>query len=665
MREHEGVREAVVRAIERGESEKQLVGYVVAEEGKEGVGRELGEYLRERLPEHMVPVVIEELEEMPLMPNGKIDLRALSTLEIQPRSDEKSYVAPRTPVEEVIAGIFAHVLGLKRVGRNDHFLEIGGHSLLGTQVTSRIREALLIELPLHTLFEAPTVAGLSERVELAKETGQRLKAPPIMPVARNGNLPLSFAQQRLWFASQVEHNNPVYNMPAAIRLRGSLDVKALEQSFQQIIRRHEALRTTFDVIGDWPAPVISSTAAVPLLVEDLRELGDAEKEAEVQRLAVREAQTAFDLTRGPLLRIRLLRLREEEHIALITIHHIISDGWSLGVLVKEMVELYGAFITDAPSPLDDLPIQYQDFAVWQREWLRGDVLDRQVAYWKQTLGDNIPVLKMPTDHARPGVLSFRGAIEGIAIPQPLTESLKALSRREGCTLFMTLLSAFKILLRYYAKQDDIVVGTDVANRNIVEIEKLIGFFVNQLVLYTKLSGDMTFQQLLARVREVALGAYANQDLPFDKLVEALNTPWEMNRTPMFQVKFVLQNAPMPRMVIPGLTLESMDIYTDTAKFDLLFNLLETDQGLTGWVEYSLDLFNASTIAQMVDYFIFVLNDIASSPEARLSAFDARLVEYDKQRRKLKEEKRRQLHLSGFKSAAPKSFTVFNSDTDLK
>jgi non-ribosomal peptide synthetase component F len=230
---------------------------------------------------------------------------------------------------------------------------------------------------------------------------------------------------------------------------------------------------------------------------------------------------------------------------------------------------------------------------------------------------------------------------------------------------MTLLSAFKILLRYYAKQDDIVVGTDVANRNIVEIEKLIGFFVNQLVLYTKLSGDMTFQQLLARVREVALGAYANQDLPFDKLVEALNTPWEMNRTPMFQVKFVLQNAPMPRMVIPGLTLESMDIYTDTAKFDLLFNLLETDQGLTGWVEYSLDLFNASTIAQMVDYFIFVLNDIASSPEARLSAFDARLVEYDKQRRKLKEEKRRQLHLSGFKSAAPKSFTVFNSDTDLK
>jgi amino acid adenylation domain-containing protein len=659
-----GVRQAAVVVKEYETGDKRLVGYVVKGEGG-GNGKEIIDYLSSKLPEYMVPRVIEELEEMPLLPNGKVDIRALSALEVQAGFGGESYVAPRTPVEEVIAGIFADVLGLKRVGRDDNFLDLGGHSLLATQVASRIRESLMVDFPLRNLFEAPTVAGLSERVETAMGAGHRLKSSRITHAPRDGNLPLSFAQQRLWFASQVEPENPVYNVPAAIRLSGPLNVDALERSFQEIIRRHEVLRTTFTFAGDWPAPVISPTAGVPLSIEDLRGLGEADREAEVRRLAVKEARTVFDLSRGPLLRVKLLRLKDEEHIALITMHHIISDGWSLGVLVKEVAELYAAFIVEAPSPLAELPIQYQDFAVWQREWLRGDVLDRQVDYWKQRLGDNIPALKMPTDYARPGVPSFRGATREIDIPQPLLESLKALSRREGCTLFMTLLSAFKILLRYYTKQDDIVVGTDVANRNTVEVENLIGFFVNQLVLRTDLSGDPTFQQLLARVCEVALGAYSNQDLPFDKLVEMLNRPWEMNRTPLFQVKFVLQNAPMPPMVMPGLTLELVDLHTETAKFDLLFNLVDTDQGFDGWVEYSTDLFNDGMVAQMVDYFIFLLDAVVASPESHLSVLEARLVEYDKHRRKLKEEKRRQSHVAGFKSAAPKSVTVFNTDAEVK
>ncbi|RMF36691.1 MAG: non-ribosomal peptide synthetase, partial [Chloroflexi bacterium] len=376
---------------------------------------------------------------------------------------------------------------------------------------------------------------------LLKEEGVDLSRSLILPRKREGNaLPLSFAQQRLWFLDQLAPNTPLYNIPDAIRLRGPLDVAVLERSLNEIVRRHESLRTTFRATDGKPVQVIAPTLKLPLPLVDLSGLPKAAREAEVQRLATEEAQRPFDLSRGPLLRVTLLRLGDEEHVALLTMHHIISDGWSMRVLVQELAALYDAFSHGRPSPLPDLPIQYADFALWQREWLQGEVLEEQLAYWKQQLSGSPPVLELPTDRPRPPVQSFRGAHRPFMLPRPLSQAIKALCRREGVTPFMLLLAAFQTLLHRYTGQDDISVGTPIANRNRAEIEGLIGYFANTLVLRTDLSGDPPFRELLKRVREVALGAYAHQDLPFEMLVDALQPERDLSHTPLFQVMFVLQ-----------------------------------------------------------------------------------------------------------------------------
>lgn len=440
----------------------------------------------------------------------------------------------------------------------------------------------------------------------------------IQPVSRAADLPLSFAQQRLWFLDQMEPGNPLYNLPGAVRLKGSLNVAALEQSFNEIVRRHEALRTTFKTVDGQPVQAINPTLRLTLPILDWRQLSESEREAEVLRLADEERERPFDLANGPLLRITAVRLDEAVYVALLTMHHIVSDAWSTGIFVRELSTLYEAFSTGQPSPLPELPIQYADFAVWQRQWLQGEVLDTQLTYWKKQLSGNLPVLQLPTDHPRPRVQTFRGARRSFSLSTDLTEALKALSQKEEATLFMTLLAAFKTLLYRYTSQADILVGSPIANRNRTEVEGLIGFFVNTLVLRTDLSGNPTFRELLRRVRQVTWDAYDHQDLPFEKLVDELQPERDLSYSPLFQVKFMLENAPKVDLILSGLTLSSLHLENATAKLDLSLDMYQTASGLMGVFEYNTDLFEEATINQLVEHFRNVLSGIVNNPEQPLS-----------------------------------------------
>ncbi|MGB6563263.1 MAG: condensation domain-containing protein, partial [Candidatus Binataceae bacterium] len=591
--------------------------YVVGERGLPPTSNELRNFLKAKLPEHLLPAAFVALEALPLTANGKVDRRALPASNRTRPELEKGFVAPRTPEEELVAEIWAQVLGLERVGIYDDFFELGGHSLLATQAVSRIREAFAVEIPLRRLFEVPTVGGLAASIDAARRAGQSLQAPPILPVPRDGDLPLSFAQQRLWFIDQLEPGNSAYNFPAAVRLKGPLNLVALGQSVNEIIKRHEALRTTFTTVDGRPVQVVAPTLTVGLPVVNLQDLTESEREAEVGRLAIEEAQRPFNLARGPLLRVTLLRLGEEEHVGLLTMHHIVSDGWSTGILIREMAVLYEAFSGGRSSPLPELPIQYADFAHWQRQWLQGEVLETQLTYWKGQLLGASP-LELPADHLRPAVQTFQGSLQSMLLPENTGEGLKAFSRKQGITLFMTLLAAFKVLLHRYTDQNDIIVGTPIANRNRLEIEGLIGFFVNTLVMRTDLSGNPAFVELSRRVREVCLGAYAHQDLPFERLVEELHLERNLGRNPLFGVMFVLQNKSLQTIELPGLTLSPVEIDSGTAHFDLTLHIADTEQGLIATLAYNKDLFEAATISRMLGHFGNLLEAVVANPERRLS-----------------------------------------------
>jgi acyl carrier protein len=552
------------------------------------------------------------------MPNGKIDRRALRAPDRSRPELDKAFVAPRTPTEELLAEIWGQLLDIERVGIHDDFFDLGGHSLLATQLMSRVRETFQVETPLRRLFEAPTVAGLAEGIEAARQAGQALLAPPILPVPRDGDLALSFAQQRLWFFDQLEPGLSAYNIPASVRLKGPLNLGALEQSLNEIVKRHESLRTTFGQVEGRPTQVIAPSLTIKLPVIDLRQLPASKREVEVRRLVTAEAQLPFDLSQGPLLRGTVLRLGDAEHVGLLTMHHIVSDGWSTGILVREMVTLYGTFCAGGSSPLPALPIQYADFAHWQRQWLQGEVLETQIAYWKQQLAGAPALIDLPTDYFRPAVQTFRGAHQSLVLPKHLQEGFKALSRQEGATQFMTLLAAFKVLLCRYTGQDDLIVGTPIANRNRLETEWLIGFFVNSLVLRTDLSGNPSFRELLRRVREVCLGAYGHQDLPFDRLVEELHVKRDLTRNPLFQVMFVLHNTSLRTVELPGSTLSPVEGDSETAHFDLTLEIADTDQGLTAAFVYNIDLFDPGTIARMLRSFQSLLEAAVADPEQRLS-----------------------------------------------
>ncbi|BAZ30184.1 amino acid adenylation domain protein [Cylindrospermum sp. NIES-4074] len=430
--------------------------------------------------------------------------------------------------------------------------------------------------------------------------------------------PTSFAQQRLWFLDQFESGSSFYNVTAAVLLQGNLNVSVLKRSFQEIVNRHEALRTTFTTVDGQPVQVVYPAVELQMPVIDLRTLLQAEQEAEIKRLATEEAHKPFNIAQGSLLRTTLLQLEEQKHVLLFTMHHIIFDGWSIGVLLKELATLYEAFAASKPSPLPELQIQYADFAVWQRDWLQEERLQSLLDYWKNQLKDAPPLLELPTDRPRPAVQTFRGAQQSFFLPKTLAEALKNLSRQEGATLFMTLLAAFKTLLYRYTGQTDILVGSPIANRNRPEIQDLIGFFVNTLVLRTNVSGHLNFRELLAQLREVTLAAYEHQDLPFEKLVEELKLKRDLSYNPLFQVSIALQNSPLPTQSLPGLSLTILNIDNQTSKFDLFINLEEKSEGINGFFEYNTDLFDAATISRMLEHYQNILTAIVANPEQRIS-----------------------------------------------
>lgn len=545
---------------------------------------------------------------------------------------EDIFVAPRTLIEKQLASLWAEVLGREQVGIHDNFFQLGGHSLLATQVISRINTTIGLELPLLPIFKHPTIAALAEAIAAYLQQGQLGTSVKIEPVSRTNKLPLSFAQQQLWFLDQFG-SSVAYNLPMALVFSGSLKVTALHQSLQEIVDRHESLRTTFSTDDGIPYQVIHSQMAIALPVVDLSSWKPEEIRLEVKRLAAAEATIPFDLSQDPMLRATLLHLGQSpfsvdidcdhlnppqtHHILLLTLHHIAADGWSLNLLLKELTTLYSAFSQDRPSPLTDLAIQYADFAVWQRQWLQKEVLEEQLSYWKQQLADS-SVLNLPTDYPRPAIQTFNGKKQALELPKFLVDELKVLAQREGVTLFMILLAAFQVLLHRYSQQDDIVVGSPIANRNRQEWEPLIGMFVNTLVMRTDLGGNPSFSELLQRVREVAISAYAHQDLPFEKLVEEVRSERDTSRNPLFQVMFALENASTAALELTGLRLELMPVETETAMFDLTLSLEETASGITGSFEYNTDLFDASTIERMTGHFQILLKGIIASPKKRLS-----------------------------------------------
>jgi amino acid adenylation domain-containing protein len=616
---HPAVEEAVVIAREDVPGDKRLVAYVVASHEPTPTFSELRSFLEEKLPDYMIPAAFVPLDAMPLTDNGKVDRRALPAPDRMRPDLQEAFVAPRSQSEELVVGIWSNVLGLERIGVYDSFFELGGHSLLAVQIISRIREVFEVELPVRALFEAPTVAGLTERIEAARRNDEGLQTYPLQAVSRDQDLPLSFAQERLWFLHHLEPDSVAYSMPRSIRLKGVLRKDALQKTYVELARRHETLRTTFHSTAGNPVLRIAAEPNILFDTLDLRHLPEVEREAEVKRLSEEDARKPFDLRRGPLFRIRLFQLEDEEHVLHSNMHHIISDGWSFGVMAREIAALYTAFIKGKSADLPELPVQYADYAVWQRQWLQGEVLEAQLNHWKDKLGGELPVLELPTDRPRPAVQTHRGAIESLALSKELTDALQTISRREGVTLFMTLLAAFKTLLYRLTGQEEIIVGTPIANRNRVEIEGLIGFFVNSLVMRTDLSGNPTFRELLGRVRETALGAYANQDMPFEKLVEELSPERDLSRTPLFQVFFNHIVAMGDKAGgLPGLEAEAVGGLDGESKFDMTLNVLEGEGSIELHSSYNTDIFDSWRIAEMLKQYQILLESIVSDSDKRIS-----------------------------------------------
>jgi amino acid adenylation domain-containing protein len=652
---HERVAGAVVvvRAGERGEA--QLVGYVVAAPGAEVSGAELRQWLGERLPEYMVPWRVVVLAGWPLQPNGKVDRQRLPEPELVGREGERQ--GARTEIEAVVQSIWEEVLGVKELSVTDNFFELGGHSLLATQVMSRVREALQVELPVRSLFAQPTVRGLAGELEMQLQAVQGLSVPPIRSGLRDGELPLSYAQQRLWFADQLAGGSALYNVAAAVRLTGPLNVAALERTLKEIVRRHEVLRTSFPARQGEPQQVIAAQMEFALELTDLSTLPDTAREETARRMAAEEAQTPFDLAVGPLVRARLLRLSEAEHVVLFTMHHIVSDGWSMGLLIQEVSQLYEAYSAGGASPLAELPVQYADYAWWQRQWLTGEVLEKQLAYWREQLAGAPQTLALPTDKPRPAVQSFRGGQQRFELAAELREQLKELSRQESSSLFMTLLAAFKALLHFYSQQTDIVVGVDIANRHHIEVERLIGFFINILLMRTDFSGNPTFRELLKMVRETTLAAYAHQDLPFERLVEDLQPERSLSGMPMVQTMFSFHNAPKTELKLSNLSLSPFQTSGYSAKRDLTLFMMETEQGLVGTWNYNSNLFNASTIQQLSSQFELLLNKAVTEPDGRLGDLLEILGEVKRKQAAMDKKERRDSKLSQFMNIVPQAVNL--------
>ncbi|QHD01245.1 hypothetical protein PspS04_13155 [Pseudomonas sp. S04] len=609
--EHGVVREAVVVAWP-GDAGAQLVGYVTPDSPQadpQGLLDALREHLREHLPDYMVPAQLLYLEVMPLSPNGKLDRKALPA----PQWQARSYQAPQGERETLLAAIWQAVLGVQQVGRDDDFFEIGGHSLLAVRIISKIREVFAIELPLRSLFDTPNVAGLALALERSRSTsadGPRRRQRP-------ARAPLSFAQQRMWFLWQLDPASDAYNMPVALELVGALDRLALERAFSGLLERHEALRTCFPSDGGEVYQQVLPASGFSLSFSDLRAAADPQ--AEAAALRAQQAHAGFDLVQGPLLRGQLLRLGEQQHHVLLTLHHMVGDGWSMEILVRELGQLYAAECAGADAALAVLPIQYIDYALWQRDWLAGGEGKRQLDYWQAQLQDAPRILELPADHPRPAQQSNRGASVSVSLPETLAANLLRQAQAHHVTPFMLLLAAFNVLLQRLSRQDDLCVGVPVANRLRGECEGLIGLFVNTQVLRTRIDSAQPFSALVLQVRDSVLAAQAHQDLPFEQLVEALQPQRSLSHNPLFQVLFSLQRHDVAlRDQLPGLQLSSLPGERRTAQVDLgLFVDQRGEQQFDCTFNYASDLFERASIERLAGHFLQLLEALLAEPARAL------------------------------------------------
>ncbi len=620
VRQNADIKDCVAIVREDIPGDKRLVAYTILHPGKQLQASSLREHLKSKLPDYMVPSAFVPLEALALTPNGKVDRKALPAPRPAAESAQSS-ATPKSPLEQAIARISGELLGVPEIGLRDNFFELGGNSLLATQLMARLREAVSADLPLRLAFEFPTGESLAKAISEQQAEEQSAGLPEYEAITRSesNNRLLSFAQQRIWFLHQLEPGSH-YNDHFDLRLRGPLDVQILERAINEIVRRHDTLRSSFSEAEGEPVHSIASQLTVAIPVIDLNHLPTAEREQEAIRLAVENCQKPFDLERAPLFRASLLRLAAEDHLLILTFDHIIVDGWSHGVFLSELTQIYEAYLAGGQSPLPELPIQYSDFAAWQQRWMKGGQIAGHLEYWKQQLQGVPERLELPTDHPRPKVQSFRGARLSFTLDKPLIDGLTAVGRKEKSTLFMVLLAGFQALLARLSRREDIVIGSPIANRNRPEVEPLIGSFMNTLALRSDLSGDPGFVELLNRVRKMCLDAYAHQDLPFEKLVAELKPARNLSYSPIFQVMFILQNTPAPISRTGSLQFAQQDVDAGSSKLDLTLNLEETPQGCIGWIEYSTDLFDRSSIERMIAQFQMVLKSIVSDSARRISGF---------------------------------------------
>ncbi|MBA3920449.1 MAG: amino acid adenylation domain-containing protein, partial [Nostocaceae cyanobacterium] len=614
LSQHPALAQTVVTAGENISGDRRLVAYIVAHQGQTPTINDLQNFLSRKLPDYMVPSAFVMLEALPLTLNGKVDHRALPAPDAIALTGELDFVAPRNPTEEALAGIWSKVLGIEKVGIYDNFFNLGGHSLQIIQVLAYCWQELYVQIPLRQFFKSPTVADLAVAIAESQNQGTGVSNYEIIPQkTHQKSVPLSSAQQRLWFLEQLEPNSANYHICKVVRLTGSLNVAVLQQSLDAIVACHEVLRTSFILENGSPIQIINATQAVELTLVDLPDC--PERETQIQQHLQQESQRPFNFSKDLMLRGCLLQIAPQEHILLLVMHHIASDGWSIGILWNQLKEFYTAFLNGEPIPLPTMPIQYADFAVWQRQWLSGQEFEKQLNYWKQQLADANPVLELPTDYPRPLVQTYRNASKFLVLNQALTVALKALSRQEGVTLFMTLLAAFQILLYRYSGQEDIIVGSPIAGRNRTELKNLIGFFVNTLVLRANLSGSPSFREFLAQVSQVALGAYTHQDMPFQKLVENLKLERDLSRNPLFQVWFNMLNLEDIQLKLPGLAVESVFLPEAASKFDLSLYIQEQNQGIQLELDYNADLFTPERMQEMLNQFHYLLNQIVANPSS--------------------------------------------------
>jgi amino acid adenylation domain-containing protein/non-ribosomal peptide synthase protein (TIGR01720 family) len=638
LSQHPNVSQAVVILREDIPGDHRLAAYIVPNQKSGASTTTLKRFLSEKLPSYMVPTALMILDSLPITSNGKVDRRNLPAPNRTNLDIEESFVAPRNPTEEKLASIWAELLGLDLIGVNDNFFYLGGHSLIVTQMLSRLREVFSVELSFRQIFENPTIGSIAQLIAQDNKQWQRLT---IEPIPHEGLLPVSFAQERVYFIQQLAPENSAYQFQATMRFQGRLHVTVLQKCLDEIVQRHEIFRTTYRAVNGRLFQVIHPHQPISFTVIDLHSFPESERETEAQKLVDAEVQKPLDITQLPLVKWVLLKLSDQEHLLIHIEHHMAHDGWSFNVFLGELVQFYQAFCAGKPSPLTEPSLQFADFAHWQRQWVNTPEAQAQLAYWQQKLSGSSPLLELPLDRPRPTEQTYNGDCIRMELPIDLCESLRTLSRQEGATLFMTMLGAFLVMLHQYTGQDDISIGTAVANRRMHEIEKLIGMIVNNLVLRTDLSGNPTFRELLNRVRQVTLEAYANEDLPFDKVVEVLKPIRNLSHNPLFQVMFSFHDSAMPDLSFPDLDISLHEpISNKSAKFDLDFLVIPRFEqsvqhgaktgakGITLVLEYNSDLFDTATIKQMLEEYQIILGCIVANPEQQVGKLPI-LTQYQK------------------------------------